>query len=146
MRYQATVVAVYNSCVAVDLELTRVAPGRSPVLRAEIWFDKTVAPEQAFYAAPTDRIEVVLIEVDRYPIEEQLFVSLPAEPEWLTWNNETVRQLARHIRTTREFGLLPVLADALEEAGCTDVALLEHCRQPLDGRHSWAVELLATQQ
>jgi len=73
-------------------------------------------------------------------------VSLPAHPEWLTWNNETVRRLARHIRENREFGLLPVLADALEDAGCADTALLEHCRQfPADESRSWAVELLATQ-
>jgi hypothetical protein len=36
-----------------------------------------------------------------------------------------------------------ILADALEEAGCTDVKILSHCRQP--GEHvrgCWVVDLL----
>jgi hypothetical protein len=41
------------------------------------------------------------------------------------------------------FDRLPILADALEDAGCTDEALLGHCRQP--GEHfrgCWAIDLL----
>ena len=75
-----------------------------------------------------------------------LLVSLPADPAWLTWNNETVRHLARRIRETGETVLLPILADALEEAGCTDAALLAHCRESQDNARSWAVEHLATQE
>ena len=48
---------------------------------------------------------------------DNLLVSLPADPAWLTWNNGTVRQLARRIRETGETVLMPILADALEEAG-----------------------------
>jgi hypothetical protein len=33
-------------------------------------------------------------------------------------------------RSTRRFEDLPVLADLLEEAGCTDAALLGHLRGP----------------
>src|SRR5437588_522811 len=36
--------------------------------------------------------------------------------------------LARAAYDERRFGDLPVLADALEEAGCTDEAILAHCR------------------
>ena len=42
-----------------------------------------------------------------------------------------------------DYGGLPVLADALEEAGCTDTDLLAHCRS--GGGHlrgCWAVDLL----
>ena len=38
---------------------------------------------------------------------------------------------------------MPELADALEEAGCTDVEILSHCREP--GEHvrgCWVVDLL----
>ncbi len=41
------------------------------------------------------------------------------------------------------FDELPVLADALEEAGCTGAEILEHLRSP--GRHArgcWALDLL----
>ncbi len=46
-------------------------------------------------------------------------------PEWLTPN---VLALARAAYADRDWGLLVPLADALEEAGCTDAALLDHCR------------------
>jgi hypothetical protein len=62
---------------------------------------------------------------------------------WLEWNNGTVRDLARAIRENGQTEALPVLADALEEAGCTNLDLLQSCRvgQPeVDGR--WAVEIL----
>jgi hypothetical protein len=39
-------------------------------------------------------------------------------------------QLARSLYEERRFEDMPVLADALEEAGCQDAAVLEHCRGP----------------
>jgi hypothetical protein len=65
------------------------------------------------------------------------------EPEWLVWNGGAVVQLAQAIYDERRFEDLPVLADALEEAGCTEAVFLEHCRQP--GEHvrgCWLVDLL----
>jgi cell wall assembly regulator SMI1 len=54
-----------------------------------------------------------------------------------------VMNLARSIAESKDFSSLPVLADALEEAGCTDKKFLMHCREP--GEHGcgcWAVNLL----
>jgi hypothetical protein len=43
----------------------------------------------------------------------------------------------------RRLEALPVLADALEDAGCTDRALLGHCRSGLRHvRGCWAIDLL----
>jgi len=64
-------------------------------------------------------------------------------PDWLTWNGGTVPKLAQGIYDEVRFQDLPVLADALEEAGCTYAAILDHCRQ--SGGHArgcWAVDLL----
>jgi hypothetical protein len=47
---------------------------------------------------------------------------------WLTWNNATVPAIAQRICDERTFHDLPILADALEEAGCTDADILAHCR------------------
>jgi ATP-dependent Clp protease ATP-binding subunit ClpA len=52
---------------------------------------------------------------------------------WLTRNSGTAGILARRIFEFRRWDELPILADALEEAGCTDRELLEHCRHP--GNH-----------
>ena len=49
----------------------------------------------------------------------------------------------RSIYDDRAFDRLPILADALEDAGCADAAILSHCRGP--GEHvrgCWVVDLL----
>lgn len=55
------------------------------------------------------------------------FRSLALDPAWRTF---TVTQLAEAIYQERAFDRLPILADALEEAGCTQRDILNHCRQP----------------
>lgn len=45
-----------------------------------------------------------------------------------SWRTEAVVALARGIYEERVFERLPVLADALEDAGCSDEAVLAHCR------------------
>jgi hypothetical protein len=52
------------------------------------------------------------------------------DPGWLRWNGGAVAALARQIREAHTADLLPVLADALEEAGCCDAGLLGHLRGP----------------
>jgi len=82
----------------------------------------------------------------------------PAMPaSVLTWDGGIVRTLAQCIYDDRAFDLLPVLADALEDAGCTDQDILSHCRacwlsgrgeQPnaLHVRGCWAVDFLLGMQ
>jgi hypothetical protein len=62
---------------------------------------------------------------------------------WLKWNDGTVVKLALSIYDDRVFDRLPILADALEEAGCSDSDILSHCRS--GGEHvrgCWVVNLL----
>lgn len=143
MRYPARVVNTMPFGLSLTLDLTGLAPGRSPELTALLLFGRTVGTEYARALDVAEKIEVVLIEVDSYA---DLIVSLPANRAWLAWNNGTVRHLARRIRETGETVLLPVLGDALEDAGCTDAVLLAHCREEQAEARSWLVELLATQE
>jgi hypothetical protein len=65
------------------------------------------------------------------------------DPAWFTWHEATLPRLARCVYDGRAFDRLPVLADALEEAGCHDADILAHCRGP--GPHvrgCWVVDLL----
>ncbi len=63
------------------------------------------------------------------------------DPAWLLRNDGAVQQLALVIYEEQRFGDLPILADALEEAGCTDEAILEHCRRPANHyRGCWVVD------
>jgi hypothetical protein len=71
------------------------------------------------------------------------FRPVAVEPAWLAWNHGTVPAIARRVYDERRFEDLPILADALEDAGCTNADLLAHCRG--GGPHvrgCWAVDLL----
>jgi hypothetical protein len=62
---------------------------------------------------------------------------------WLRWRSGTVGNIARAIYEGRRYEEMPVLADALEEAGCTTPDVLRHCRQPGEhGTGCWVVDLL----
>src|SRR6476646_1979241 len=61
-------------------------------------------------------------------------------PEWLT---STVVALAEGIYQDRAFDRMPILADALQDAGCDNEDILNHCR--LVGTHvrgCWAIDLV----
>ncbi|MDY3559123.1 SMI1/KNR4 family protein [Gemmata sp. JC673] len=63
---------------------------------------------------------------------------------WLAFNNHTARDIARSIRDTDRVDALPILADALQDAGCAHADLLNACRtgSRIDGQ--WALEVLLT--
>ena len=68
---------------------------------------------------------------------------VPVDPFWLAANDGAAAQLARWIEERSAFEDLLILADALEEAGCADAAILDHCRRP--GEHvagCWVVDLV----
>jgi hypothetical protein len=59
------------------------------------------------------------------------------------WRSETAVALATGIYADRAFDRMPILADALEEAGCDHDDVLNHCRGP--GPHArgcWVVDLV----
>jgi hypothetical protein len=65
------------------------------------------------------------------------------DPAWLEWAGGLVAQLAEGIYEERAFDRLPILGDALEEAGCDKEEVLSHCR--LSGEHvrgCWVVDLI----
>jgi hypothetical protein len=65
------------------------------------------------------------------------------DPSWQAWKDGAVVKMAQAVYDDRAFDRLPVLADALEEAGCAQADLLAHCRQPgLHVRGCWVVDLL----
>jgi hypothetical protein len=63
-------------------------------------------------------------------------------PDW-SGPNGAAKHLAQSIYQDRRFDELPILADALEEAGCDNAAILEHCRSQTEHvRGCWAVDLI----
>jgi hypothetical protein len=59
------------------------------------------------------------------------------------WQTPEVVALAQAVYDLRAFDRLPILADALEDAGCKDIDILNHCRQTGEHvRDCWVVDLL----
>ncbi len=88
------------------------------------------------HARPMTYCRRHLPRVKRAPAE--LNVSL-----WLAWNNNTPRDLALSIRDRGQTDAFPILADALQEAGCDNADLLDSCRTgdpDIDG--VWVLQVL----
>lgn len=61
------------------------------------------------------------------PIEQ---IALPTNEDLIDhrWKTETVIGIAEAIRESKDFSVLPILADALQDAGCENRYILNHCR------------------
>ena len=120
------------SLAEAALEAAAPRPSVATVVRA--WGHTRRHPRSAEAA----RLAALLREVLGNP-----FRPVNVNPAWLTWDGGCIQSLARRIYDERGFAALPVLADALEEAGCSDADILRHCREP--GPHvrgCWVVDFL----
>jgi hypothetical protein len=100
-----------------------------------VWYDEQDRPIPEKRAAEESAQAHLLRDVVGNP-----FRPLTADPAWLT---STVVALAEGIYAERAFDRLPILADALQDAGCDNAEVLDHCRGP--GPHArgcWVVDLL----
>ncbi len=97
--------------------------GRSPIFQAK------VQAEQANQCQ-------VLRDIFGNP-----FRPIALDPSWLT---SDVLLLARGIYDDRAFDRMPILADALQDAGCTNDEVLNHCRDTslTHVRGCWVVDLV----
>ena len=60
------------------------------------------------------------------------------------WRTDTALAIARQMYESREFGAAPILADALQDAGCENDDILAHCRDPhaTHVRGCWVCDLV----
>ncbi len=71
------------------------------------------------------------------------FQPAQVDSAWLTWNSGIVLSIAQAIYDACQFAALPILGDALYEAGCGDQQILSHCRNVGDHvRGCWVIDLL----
>jgi hypothetical protein len=86
---------------------------------------------------PSTFLPAVMREIFGNPFRPVVF-----DPSWLT---TAVVSLAQTMYDSRDFSPMPILADALQDAGCDNVDILNHCWQP--GEHirgCWVVDLLTS--
>lgn len=64
------------------------------------------------------------------------------------WRTDTAVSLARTMYESRDFSAMPILADALQDAGCDNDDVLNHCRdpKPVHARGCWVVDLVLGRQ
>jgi hypothetical protein len=63
------------------------------------------------------------------------------------WRTSTVTALASEIYVSRDFTLMPILADALQDAGCDNDKILSHCRSNhMHTKGCWVIDLILNRQ
>ncbi len=60
------------------------------------------------------------------------------------WRTDTAVSLAKGMYESRDFSAMPILADALQDAGCEQTDILNHCRdeKQVHVRGCWVVDLV----
>jgi hypothetical protein len=137
--------------IAMDHERARQASGRRPELTEHLAFLPTypyeetaanIAGRLARNIRAIDDVRDAALDLLR-DIFGNPFRQVAVDPEWLTRNGGAVANLAQSIYEVGRFEELGVLADALEDAGCQEETLLDHCRG--DGPHvrgCWVLDLI----
>jgi hypothetical protein len=103
---------------------------------------------QAFLACDCTRISVgTVVREAELALAIELFGNpfraVYVDPSLLSWNDGLVVKIAQGIYEERAFDRMPILHDALLDAGCDDEALLSHCRNAKGHvRGCWAIDLL----
>lgn len=120
--------------VAVDMVFAAAYPTATAAA-----FHMTATQQPLAGAYPTDKANQRMCDMIRciFGYRSNL------QPFSRKWRTSTTIALAAAIYTDRAFDRLPILADALQEAGCEDAAILDHCRGP--GPHvrgCWVVDLV----
>jgi hypothetical protein len=92
-----------------------------------VWFDTEIETEN-----PIDAV-VWLREIFGNPFRPVDFSA---------WRTDDAVALARQMYESRDFGAMPILADALQEAGCDNADVLNHCRDAAQThfRGCWVVD------
>ena len=114
---------------AIRQASNRAGPVPDGITRSHRWHDEFQA---AYFAAIRPKADLIrcVFQNPHCPL---------AFP--LKWRTSAVVDLARTMYESRDFAAMPILADALEEAGCEDADILTHCRG--DGPHvrgCWVVD------
>jgi hypothetical protein len=106
--------------------------------RNAAWFASLIA-RQSRYAADENGAQCRLLRC----LFGNPYRPVTCDPAWRTWDDGCVPKIARAVYAGRRFEDLPVLGDALLDAGCDEETVLEHCRRP--GEHArgcWLLDLL----
>jgi hypothetical protein len=143
--YSAYIAAGAGACVTAKLagEAVRAwwySPAAKGRAKAE---EKGTNPERPDFAGVVEEAEAEELS-QLVAIFRDIFGN-PFRPVMLDqeWRTSTAVALARQMYESRDFGAMPILADALQDAGCDSEDILNHCRG--NGPHvrgCWVVDMV----
>jgi hypothetical protein len=118
----------------------------SLLLDAVMWSWRYRQPEYAYAPQHTDNptAELELMWQTAANFVRDIFGN-PFRPVCFSpsWRTDTVLTLAKQIDESRDFSAMPILADALQDAGCDDDDVLTHCRATTEHvRGCWVIDLV----
>jgi hypothetical protein len=146
----------HSSLLSCEAVLSVLQPALSPVRNPVSRFSVTVsalagvrhAVQRATYERTQEVRETISAAVDEACRQVRLLRDIfgnPFRPVSLdpSWRTSTVLSLAEGIYAERAYDRLPILADALQDAGCDDPDILAHCQSGgVHVRGCWVVDLL----
>jgi hypothetical protein len=108
------------------------------------WFASVALGRSLYSPEVVNHLEATGMNAKRSNLLRDIFGN-PFRPVALNpaCRTSNVTALAQSIYDDRAFDRMPILADALEDAGCDNADILKHCRQP--GEHvrgCWVVDLV----
>jgi hypothetical protein len=119
------------------ISATRIARTAARAIEAENETDAVAPVEPIRRLASLDAVELIR-EFFGNPFRPSML-----DPNWLRGKKNLIRRMAEVVYRKRCFRNLPLLADALEEAGCREADILTHCRAPVEHvRGCWVVDSL----
>jgi hypothetical protein len=138
---------VVKSELTEVMESLKTFVGRAPTSPDELVVFRTAAavysslgqPDRIFYTWDTDqprRSAAGIRDIFGNPFRS---VTFPA-----AWRSDTAVALAKHMCDSRDFSAMPILADALQEAGCEQEDILSHCSDAgaTHVRGCWVIDLV----
>ena len=102
-------------------------------------------PLTQFLPPEPDLEQMILAHAERQAARDRCAGRAPPALTALlpAWRTSTVLELARVIHESQDFSAMPILADALEDRGCDNTEILEHCRgSERHVRGCWVVRLV----
>jgi hypothetical protein len=136
---------IFISKIAYAAWTTPAGAAAREALAANAWASASGASRYATWAVQgVPRAEELHAHAElAHDIFGNLFRPFNVYPAWLAWRGGLIVSMARRMYDSRDFSDMPVLADALEEAGCRVQDILGHCRS--GGEHvrgCWVIDLL----
>jgi hypothetical protein len=134
--------------------LARLTGFRPPGAPPDPEWDPKTWPGLAYlvyapYARATPAYNQIPADLHSADLIHEVFGDRPrpahTDPSWLSTD---VVALADRVYESQDFTLLPILADALQDAGCEDDHILAHCRDPrrVHVRGCWVVDAVRSQR